>query len=170
MQTAVVVVGIGILAVIAYGDVRTRRIPNAFSVAIATLGLIRIILVHDSVAASHTFAAGAAVFAAAFLLFWRGAIGGGDAKLLAAMALLIGYRDLFSFLFLMSLSGGALALAILMRDRLGPRQRRLSPLATMPSPMNPECIAAPARSTVPYGVAIAAAGIITLILEASVAR
>jgi prepilin peptidase CpaA len=170
VQTAVLVVGIGILAVIAYGDVRTRRIPNALSVAIATLGLIRIILVHDPVAASHTFAAGTAVFVAAFLLFWRGAIGGGDAKLLAAMALLIGYRGLFSFLFLMSLCGGALALAILARDRLGLRLRRLSPLASMPFPMNAECIAAPTRSTVPYGVAIAAAGVITLILEASVAR
>ena len=28
MQTAILIVGMGILAVIAYGDVRTRRIPN----------------------------------------------------------------------------------------------------------------------------------------------
>jgi Flp pilus assembly protein protease CpaA len=72
---------------------------------------------------------------------------------------------LFSFLFLMSLCGGGLALAILARDKLGPRLWRLSRPAGMPSAKIP---AAP--STVPYGVAIAAAGAITLILEASLAR
>jgi prepilin peptidase CpaA len=166
IQTAILIVSIGILAVIAFGDVRTRRIPNALSLAVATLGLIRIILVHDLVAAGHTLVAGAAIFAATFLLFRRGSIGGGDAKLLTAMALLLDPRDLFSFLFLMSLCGGALALAILVRDRLGLRWRRLSPLATMP----PAKTIAQARSTVPYGVAIAASGAITLILEASVTR
>ena len=170
MQTAVLVVGIGILAIIAYGDVRTRRIPNALSLTIATLGLIRIIIVDDPVDAGHTLMAGITVFLVAFLLFWRGAIGGGDAKLVAAMALLIGYHDLFSFLFLMSLCGGGLALAILARDKLGPRLWRLSRPAGMPSAKIPECIVAAAPSTVPYGVAIAAAGAITLILEASLAR
>jgi len=171
VQTAVLVVGVGILATIAYGDVRTRRIPNALSLAIAILGLLRIVLVHDPVAAGYTLAAGAAVFVAAFLLFWRGAIGGGDAKLVTAMALLVSYRDLFSFLFLMSVCGGALALAILARDKF--RQRLLRPprRASIPSAAGVAgCIAAPAPSTVPYGVAIPAAGVITLILETSLAR
>jgi prepilin peptidase CpaA len=167
VQTAVLVVGIGILAIIAYGDVCTRRIPNALSVAIAMLGLLRMILLHDPAAASRTLAAAAAVFVAAFLLFWRGAIGGGDAKLVPAMALLIGYHELLSFLFLMSLGGGALALAILARDKLRPRLLHLPRLESMPSAKIPGCSVAPARSTVPYGVAIAAAGVITLILEAS---
>jgi prepilin peptidase CpaA len=170
MQTAAMLVAVGILSIIAYGDVRTRRIPNALSVAIATLGLIRITLAHDPVAAAHTLAGAAAIFITTFLLFWRGAIGGGDAKLVAAMALLIGYHDLFGFLFLMSLCGGALALAILARDKLRLRLRRFSRPAGMRSPKIPECIAAAAPSTVPYGVAIAAAGAITLILEASLAR
>jgi Flp pilus assembly protein protease CpaA len=69
LQTAVLVVGIGILTIIAYGDVRTRRIPNALSLAIAILGLLRIILVHDPVAAGNTLAAGATIFVAAFVLF-----------------------------------------------------------------------------------------------------
>src|ERR1700730_3390085 len=103
VQTAILVVGIGILGIISYGDVRTRRIPNALSLAIAILGVLRIILVDNPVSAGQTLAAGVALFAAAFLLFWRGAIGGGDAKLVAAMALLVGYHYLFGFLFLMSL-------------------------------------------------------------------
>ena len=157
MQTAILIVGMGILAVIAYGDVRTRRIPNVLTLAIAILGLLRIILVYDPVAAGHTLAAGAAIFVAAFLLFWYGAIGGGDAKLVAATALLVGYHDLFSFLFLMSVCGGALALAMLARDTLRlwlPARWARTPLATETA----ECLAAPAP-TVPYGVAISAGAI-----------
>jgi prepilin peptidase CpaA len=81
VQTAILIVGMAVLAVIAYGDVRTRRIPNMFCLAIAILGLLQIILGHDPIAAAHTLAATAAIFVAAFLLFWYGAIGGGDAKL-----------------------------------------------------------------------------------------
>jgi prepilin peptidase CpaA len=164
VQTAVVVVGIGILALIAYRDVRTRRIPNPLAVAVAILGFVRILLVNDPVAAGYTLAAGIAIRAVAFLLFWRGVLGGGDAKLIAATALLIGYQDLFGFLFLTSLCGAALALATLTRDKLGPwlwhlwLYPALSPVAAT---------AAPERSTVPYGAAIAAAGVIVLILETS---
>ena len=171
MQTAVLVVAIGILSIVAYGDVRTRRIPNGLTGVIAVLGLIRMLLVHDPVEAGHILAASAAVFAAAFLLFWRGTIGGGDAKLVAAMALLIGYQDLFSFLFFMSLCGGALALVILARDKLRPRFWRLSRPSTMQYATEAVgYIAAAPRSTVPYGVAIAAAGVITLILKSPLTR
>ena len=171
MHTAVLVVGIGVFAFIAYSDVRTRRIPNALSLAIAILGLIRIILVHDLVAAEHTLAVAAAVFAVAFLLFSCGTVGGGDAKLVTAVALLIGYQELFGFLFLMSLGGGALALVILARDRLGTRWRGVPWPARMPSPTEAtEASAVAPRSTVPYGVAIAAAGVITLILKSPLIR
>src|SRR5689334_12561158 len=39
VQTADLIVGIATLTIIAYGDVRERRIPNALSLAIAALGL-----------------------------------------------------------------------------------------------------------------------------------
>ena len=157
------VTAIGVLAVIAHVDVRTRRIPNGLAATIAILGLVRMILDGHPIAAAHTLEASAVVFAVAFLLFWRGVLGGGDAKLVAATALLVGYHDLLNFLFLMSLCGGALALAILARDKL-----RLQRWHTPRSTVGP--IALPAQSTVPYGVAIAAAGAITLILQTSLAK
>ena len=171
MQTTILIVGMGILAVIAYGDVRTRRIPNALYLAIAILGLLRIIFGHDPVAAGHTLAAATAIFIAAFLLFWCDGIGGGGTKLVAATALIVGYHDLFSFLFLMSACGGVLALAMLAHDKLRPRhwlpmQRAREPLSIDTA----ECFVAPARPTVPYGVAIAAAGVVTLILNGPFAR
>ncbi len=163
MQTAVMLVAVGILSIIAYGDIRTRRISNVLTGTLAILSLIRIILLHDPAAAGCTLVAGVAVFAGGFLLFSCGVLGGGDAKLLAVMTLLIGHDDLFGFLFLMSLCGGALGLTILAADRLRPLLWRASSSATMPS--STESTAALARPTVPYGVAIAAAGIITLILQ-----
>jgi prepilin peptidase CpaA len=164
MQTAILIVGLGVLAVIAYGDMRSRRIPNALSLAIAILGLLRIMLVHDPVTAGHTLAAGAAIFIAAFLLFWYGVIGGGDAKLVAATALLVGYHDLFGFLLLMSLCGGVLALAGLAAERfdLSFRRRPRGPHVSSIG-QNDRYRVGLKASTVPYGVAIATAGVITLI-------
>jgi len=171
MQSAMLVVAVGILALIAYSDLRMRRIPNALSLAIATLGLAHIALARDAAAASHTLAAAAVTFAVTFLFFWRGVIGGGDAKLLAAVVLLIGHQELLGFLFLMSLCGGALAAAILARDQARLRYWRPSRLVRLP-PLT-EAVGsttAPVESTVPYGVAIAAAGVITLILKTPLAR
>jgi prepilin peptidase CpaA len=160
VQTIVVAIAIGILLVIAYGDMRTRRIPNVLAATIAVLGLARMVLAADPIATAGTVVASAAIFAVAFLLFWRGTLGGGDAKLVTATALLIGFRDLFDFLLLMSVCGGALALAILARDKFRPHRWRLSP-ASMPSMSGMATV----RSTVPYGVAIAAAGVVILILK-----
>jgi prepilin peptidase CpaA len=163
VQTLVVTAAIGILLVIAYGDLRTRRIPNVLAAAIAVLGLARMILAANSVEAGRTLVASAAVFAVGFLLFWRGVLGGGDAKLIGATALLIGSDDLFDFFLLMSVCGGALAFTILVRNRL--RQHlTLKPI----TPFTMQCAGGSTplmRPTVPYGVAIAAAGVVVLILR-----
>jgi prepilin peptidase CpaA len=163
VQTAVIVVAAGILTIIAYCDVLTRRIPNMLSVTVMALALVRIILVGNPVAVTHTLAAGTVIFIATFLLFWRGAIGGGDAKLITAMALLVGYQNLIGFLFLMSLFGGVLALAALAQDKLRPRLVRLSPGANRRSLVE-ATQTVPEEPTVPYGLAIAAAGAIMLII------
>ena len=107
---------------------------------------------------------GAAIFTTAFLLFWYGAIGGGDAKLVAATALLVGYHDLFGFLFLMSLCGGVLALASLVAERFDLSFRRWPRGSHVSSTdQSDRGRVASKGSTVPYGVAVAAAGVITLI-------
>lgn len=147
----------------AYSDVRTRRIPNAISIGVALLGLVRIALAGDGVAATYTLSAGALIFAAAFVLYWRGAIGGGDAKLVGAVALLIGYREVFGFLILMSVFGGVLALVVLAWDPLCHLLNLVWRPARMKSPTaTAEAEIATLRPTIPYGVAIAAAGAMTL--------
>jgi Flp pilus assembly protein protease CpaA len=165
VQTIVVALAIGILIAIAYCDVRTRRIPNALTAAVGILGIARLVLGDDLVVAVYTLIASALVFAAALLLFWRGVFGGGDAKFISAMILLVGSHDLFDFLLIMSVCGGGLGLAILARDRFHSRRRRTSRQFESPSLRWVEPAAAPARPTVPYGVAIAGAGVVMLVLR-----
>ena len=169
MQTVIAVLAMGAFIAAAYVDVRRRRIPNALSYMIGSLGLLRIMLAGDPMTAGWTLAAAAGVLVVGFMFFWGGTLGGGDAKLLTGAVLLIGYHDLFEFIFLMSLFGGVLALALLIGDRLIPRFRRVGQSAAAP-----DAAAAAARRdvwpTVPYGVAISAAGMIILVLQVSVSR
>lgn len=164
LHNVIAVLGIGAFAWIAYCDVRTRRIPNEFAVAVAVLGLARATLAGDALAALHTVAAAAVVFAVSFVLFWRGWIGGGDAKLLPGAALLVGYHDLFGFLVVMSVCGGLLALAAVGAGRFGVAMQYLLYRAVR-APREPATMRA--RPSVPYGVAIAAAGILILVLQSS---
>lgn len=165
MQTAVMAAAIGLLTLAAYGDIRDRRIPNALCAGVGALGLVRTALAGDAVSAICTVAVAAVLFAASLLLFWRGAVGGGDVKLVAAVSLLIGYREVLAFLVLMSFCGAVLALGILLRElfrrRIGgawsaPHQRSGAEAVGTAMPT--------AKPTVPYGVAIAVAGAAILIL------
>jgi prepilin peptidase CpaA len=168
VQTVIVVLAMGAFVAAAYVDVRRRRIPNALSYMIGSLGLLRILLMGDPTTAGWTLAAAAGVLVVGFMFFWGGTFGGGDAKLLTGAVLLIGSRDLFAFLFLMSLFGGVLALALLIGDRLIPRLRRIRQPAAAPDA--PATARRDVWPTVPYGVAISAAGMIILVLQVSVPR
>jgi prepilin peptidase CpaA len=195
LHRIILLIGMGIFAIVAYGDMRTRRIPNELTIAIAILGLARMILAGDPGAALYTLAAGVAVFVIAFLLFLRGLFGGGDAKLLAATTLLIGYQELFDFLLAMSLCGALLALGVLVQNHLGRWLERLPLLMSwcgiplrltvrarakldrwvrhLPNPGTSsangvEHQATAVRPSVPYGVAIAAAGVLILVLQSTV--
>jgi prepilin peptidase CpaA len=164
MHCAFLAVAVSVLAIIAYHDVRTRRIPNALSLTIAALGLSRIALAEDMVFGGYTVAAATVTFAGTFVMFRCGTIGGGDAKMIPAAALLIGYRELLDFLFLMSLCGGALALVTIAVENLGSPLKSLWRTAETSTGADADRGRIPPMApTVPYGFAIAAAGAITLI-------
>lgn len=92
-------------------------------------------------------AAGASLLLAGIALFSLGWLGGGDAKLLAAGALWLGFEPLVPFLFYISLFGGALSLAVL--------AYRGFPAGALPLPE--WAIRLHTRgAAIPYGVAIAA--------------
>ena len=160
MKTTIVLLGIALFVAAAYGDIKSLRIPNKLAITVAVLGVFRLFAIGDPSAALYTVGASAIVFIVTFLLFWRGILGGGDVKLLSATVLLIGYRDLFSFLLIMSICGALVSFVVLFIHRclplwLGPRLAVLVPRA---------------RLAVPYGVAIASAGVVTLLLQPSFIR
>jgi prepilin peptidase CpaA len=163
MQTVILLLGIGLFAVAAYRDVRTRRIPNEIALGVGALGLLRMILTGNPSVILYTLGAAAVVFVVTLLLFRRDLVGGGDVKLLTAAALLIGYHDLFGFLLLMSLCGALISLAILAAGKLGPLLGNRPRAATLPVPE--ESQPARERLSVPYAVAIAVAGILILVLR-----
>ena len=88
-------------------------------------------------------------------LFAGGIIGGGDAKLFAAVALFIGASAFLPFLFMVALAGGVLACVI-----IGLRSLPSTGL-TVYAPWL-ERIVPKAKTGIPYGVAIAAGALAAL--------
>jgi prepilin peptidase CpaA len=154
---------IGAFAFVVYHDVGARRIPNGATLAIAMLGLVRMIVAHQLAPMILTFAVAAMILAVAYLLYSISIVGGGDVKLIAATVLLVGYDDFSRFLILMSLCGAPLALLVVRGNRCRGR-RRVSRCLTLPAETAVEHLETPPdRSSVPYGAAIAAAGAMMLI-------
>ena len=96
-------------------------------------------------------ACGAAVLALTFALFAFGWIGGGDAKLAAATAVWLGWDNLYAYGVAASVIGGILTLAILFwrKSVLPPALDRQTWVKRLHA----------AGNGVPYGIALAAAGL-----------
>src|SRR6266481_10064612 len=140
------------MAFAASSDFLTLTISNRVSlilvggfVALAAIGGVSAgdVLAH--------LAAGCVVLVAAFGLFARGVIGGGDAKLAAAAALWLGFDHLLPYLLFASLLGGVLSVALIW-FRMAPLPERLARYAWVARLHAKD-------AGVPYGVALAAAAL-----------
>lgn len=146
----------------AYEDVRFMRIRNAIPLAVAALFLPMLALAPLNEIIAH-LVAGGVIFAICAGLFFAGLFGGGDAKLLGAVALWPSLHELPAFLMIMTISGGVLALIALALKK----SPFLDGLKTRhPTVFGPEngWLASLSRgeTVVPYGVAIAIATSITV--------
>jgi prepilin peptidase CpaA len=93
-------------------DLFTMTIPNRISLVMGAVFLVLAPIAGLGVweIATH-LAAALLVLAIGVLLFIPGWIGGGDAKLAAAIALWMGFESLFAYFFYAAFAGGVLALA-----------------------------------------------------------
>jgi prepilin peptidase CpaA len=128
-----------LLMAAALSDARSYRIPNPIPAAL--LGTFVLLMLAGGAGAAPLVALAAFGLAFAFGLglWWFGVWGGGDAKLVAAVAPWVGLAGLPRLVVVMALAGGLLALAVLLKARLSPS-------------------AAERPRHVPYGIAIAVAG------------
>jgi len=121
-------------------DIRTRTIANGLNLTIALMAPLfwwaaGVDLWPD---AAIRVGVAAAVFLLLALAFYAGAMGGGDVKLAAALALWFSPASTLKLLVLMSLAGGLLTLIVMIEHKYKKNEGR------------PE---------VPYGVAIAFGGL-----------
>ena len=121
-------------------DVKDRTIPNGLNLAIAVLAPLFwwSIGLGFWPGAAIQLGVAAMVFGLFAIAFAMGAMGGGDVKLIAAIALWLPFQAVILLIFIMSVAGGVLTLAFYLRHRLA---RRTEPLE------------------IPYGVAIAFGGL-----------
>ncbi len=143
-----------IMAFAAAMDLLTMKIPNQVSLILAGAFLIAAPLMGLTLSEfTMHLGAGALVLLGGVLLFAVGGFGGGDAKLLAAGALWIGFDQLLLFLTLTSVMGGVLAILIV--------KYRARPLLGVYAPDWAMKLHKPGTG-IPYGIAIAAAGLFVL--------
>jgi prepilin peptidase CpaA len=93
-------------------DLRTRRVPNALTLAIASTGIILAAAGAGRVALPA--AIGGCVIGVLLMLPGHifGATGGGDVKLLGAFGTLLGPADTVNAFLAMAIAGGVMAIAI----------------------------------------------------------
>ena len=103
----------GLLAAAAISDWRSRVIANFISIVISALFFVGAVIGSQTelVNSALGFCLGATI---GIGLFIANVWGGGDAKLLASVALYLGLNKMFSLLLAMSLVGGVMALVFLM--------------------------------------------------------
>lgn len=141
----VILLGLLVLILVSAGieDARIREISNWKNAAIALLALPWWVAMGLSPWPDMAIQLGVAlgVFALFAAAFHFGMMGGGDVKMIAALALWFPFDKLISLIVIMSLVGGALTLVMLIDKWIRRRSEQ------------PE---------IPYGIAIAIAALLTL--------
>ena len=149
LEIFVVAVLPALVVTAAVSDLMTMTIPNRLVLAlVASFAVAAPLSGMDATAVAMHLGAAALVLAVGFARFAPGWIGGGDAKLAAAIALWLGFEPLLAWFVSFAMLGGALTLGMLYyRERpLHPAFGGVSWLARL---HHPKC-------GVPYGIALSA--------------
>lgn len=154
------IVATALLLLSARADWRGLIIPNEYSLALVGVFAIGVILpnsLFSGVSLTSGLIAGLLVFIFTIVLYAAKAMGGGDTKLAAATALLVGTSSLGVFLMVMGIGGGVLAVYALLTRKYGDK---LLPLHPIPGTWLAQLKSG--ENKIPYGLAIALGGIVAL--------
>lgn len=155
LQSLLMAVYIAVVLYGAWSDARELRIPNWVSLVLLAVFVPQALISGIGLEAiAWHLGAGVLILIVGFALFALGLFGGGDAKLLAACALWVGWDPLLHFIVAVTVVGGILSLAVvLLRKGLGMWPNWLVHSA--------EGLFVPNKA-VPYGIAIAAGAMIVV--------
>lgn len=154
-QALILFVVPALLALAAGWDLASYTIPNLLSlVLIGVFVLFAVLAGMPLGSAGWHGLAGLIGLTAGFTLFALGYIGGGDAKLFAAIALWLGFDSLLEFALVSSLFGGGLALGLI--------SLRSMPLPAMLSGQSWLTRLHDRDAGIPYGIALAAGALVVL--------
>ena len=141
-----------LMALSASMDLLTFTIPNRLC-AVLALGYVvfAVLLGVSALDILLNLSCGLAILIAAFVMFSLGLVGGGDAKLAAATAAWLGWTAILDYGLAAALFGGILTLIIL--------GARIAPLPPVFGRIGWLARLHNAKAGVPYGIALAAAGL-----------
>jgi len=145
-------------------DLTRRRIPNPLPLVLTVIAGVKWLVLGALATAIAALAAAVLVFVVGALLFWRGWMGGGDVKLLAASSFLLGAPDTYALLLWTTLIGGVLSIFILAQSLIMRHKGRRGVRGLSSEDGSNRDEGAPEPRTVPYGVAIAGASLSILLL------
>lgn len=151
-----------LLGYASFTDIATRTISDRVSVAVLTIGIIgRLSLGGVEVATS--LAVAFAIFAVLLIPFSRAMLGGGDVKLIAALA--AGFAPLQSLAFLQTtaLAGGVLGLSYLAARSFTPTVALQPHAGLLHRVAAVEMRRIGRHAPLPYGVAIAVGALVTVL-------
>ena len=152
--------------IIAYYDVRYRRIPNAFVLATLAAGVAINAMFSGLPGIAASFTGCALGFVLMFMLHVFGAMGAGDVKLFAAIGAVTGAGLVIPTFIVVILTGGVLAVVSMIRAGMvmTTMHRVLQIFVGMLPGWQMPKFAVPTdrKHTIPYGVAITMGSIISM--------
>ena len=151
--------------IIAYYDVRYRRIPNPFVLATFVSGVLMNAIFGGFTGVFSSIAGCVFAFVLMFLLHVFGAMGAGDVKLFAAIGAVMGAHLVLPTFLVVILTGGLLAIISIIRaGSVGTTMHRVLQILVglLPGWQMPKfAVPADRRATIPYGVAITIGSLIS---------
>jgi prepilin peptidase CpaA len=148
-------------------DIATRLIPDGVPVALLLAGIVSRLVVGWSEAGVSLLVA-AILFVVMVPLAMRGWLGGGDVKLIAAMAAGLAPHETWLFIVATVFSGGALGVAYILGRHLVPETRVVAEGSLVRRVLAVEAWRVRRRGPLPYAVAIAVGGVFVLYTLAGV--
>lgn len=158
-----IVIVFGVLLMASVSDMTRRRIPNSYSIVIAACFVVACLASPERTDLLGGLWVAGAVLAVGFVLFAFGKFGGGDVKLMTAMALWAGPAAITDFLLVTALAGGGLALIYLVPSlSLAFMWCWVKAEQAIPAMQSVEVKTNVKADGIPYGVAIAVGGAVVL--------